>query len=225
MSSTKNAKGEQVTLPTNHPSADLTAEGLAQDFLWNMRFSLAKSDNRATERDCYKALALAVRDRIVDRWMATQDAYRAAKVRRVYYMSLEFLIGRLLGNNVINLGLEEQCREAMDSLGLDWNRLRDYEMDAGLGNGGLGRLAACYLDGLATDGYPATGYSILYEYGIFCQTVLDFLIIALTIFWAVRLVCKLRVKKEEPAPPPPAPAPTPEDILLLREIRDALKTK
>ena len=171
MATIKNPKTESVTLPENHPSADMSAAGLAQDFLWNMRFSLAKSGDRATERDCYKALALAVRDRIVDRWMATQDAYRAAKVRRCYYLSLEFLIGRLLGNNVINLGLEDQCREAMDSLGLDWNRLRDYEMDAGLGNGGLGRLAACFLDSLATLNLPATGYGLRYDYGIFRQRI------------------------------------------------------
>ena len=166
-------KAAKVVLPGNHPSAEFTAEGLAQDFLWNMRFSLAKSGDRATERDCYKALAYAVRDRLVDRWMATQDAYRAAKVRRVYYLSLEFLIGRLLGNNVINLGLEQQCREAMDSLGLDWNRLRDYEMDAGLGNGGLGRLAACFMDSLATLNLPATGYGLRYDYGIFRQRIVN----------------------------------------------------
>ena len=170
---TKDKTTDKVVLPGNHPSAEFTAEGLAQDFLWNMRFSLAKSGDRATERDCYKALAYAVRDRIVDRWMATQDAYRAAKVRRVYYLSLEFLIGRLLGNNVINLGLEQQCREAMDSLGLDWNRLRDYEMDAGLGNGGLGRLAACFMDSLATLDLPATGYGLRYDYGIFRQRIVN----------------------------------------------------
>ena len=165
------ATPSSVTLPSQHPTAEMTADGLAQDFLWNMRFNLAKSGDRATERDCYKALALAVRDRIVDRWMATQDAYRAAKVRRVYYLSLEFLIGRLLGNNVINLRMEEQCRKAMDSIGLDWNRLRDYEMDAGLGNGGLGRLAACFLDSLATLNLPATGYGLRYDYGIFRQRI------------------------------------------------------
>lgn len=156
-----------------HPSIELTAEGLAQDFLWNMRFTIAKSDARATDRDRYQALALAVRDRIVDRWMATQDACRTAKVKRVYYLSLEFLIGRLLGNNVINLGLEDQCREAMELVGLDWNRLRDYEMDAGLGNGGLGRLAACFLDSLATLNLPAMGYGLRYDYGIFRQRIVN----------------------------------------------------
>ncbi|MEG1552217.1 MAG: glycogen/starch/alpha-glucan phosphorylase [Kiritimatiellia bacterium] len=173
MAATNPVKPDTVVLPTNHPTAEMTAQGLAQDFLWNMRFSLAKSGDRATERDCYKALAFAVRDRIVDRWMATQDAYRTAKVKRVYYLSLEFLIGRLLGNNVINLGMEAQCREAMDSLGLDWNRLRDYEMDAGLGNGGLGRLAACFLDSLATMNLPATGYGLRYNYGIFRQRIVQ----------------------------------------------------
>ncbi len=160
-------------LSSLHPSVDMTAKGLAEDFLWNMRFTLAKSDERATDRDRYQALALAVRDRIVDRWMATQDAYREAKVKRVYYLSLEFLIGRLLGNNVINLGIEETCREAMNLVGLDWNSLRDYEMDAGLGNGGLGRLAACFLDSLATLDLPSIGYGLRYNYGIFRQKIVN----------------------------------------------------
>ncbi len=167
------ATPSSINLAGAQTMVEHTAEGLAHDFLWNMRFTLAKSDDRATERDCYNALALAVRDRIVDRWMATQDAYRAAKVRRVYYLSLEFLIGRLLGNNVINLCMEEQCRKAMDAIGLDWNRLRDYEMDAGLGNGGLGRLAACFMDSLATLNLPATGYGLRYNYGIFRQRIVS----------------------------------------------------
>ncbi len=162
-----------INLQSAQTKVEQTAEGLAHDFLWNMRFTLAKSDDRATERDCYNALALAVRDRIVDRWMATQDAYRSAKVRRVYYLSLEFLIGRLMGNNVINLCMEDQCRKAMDAIGLDWNRLRDYEMDAGLGNGGLGRLAACFMDSLATLNLPATGYGLRYDYGIFRQRIVN----------------------------------------------------
>jgi len=152
---------------------EMTAEGLCADFLWNLHYTLAKMDHRATERDHYHAFALAVRDRIVDRWMESQSAFRDAKVRRVYYLSLEFLIGRMLGNNVGALKMEPICREAMASVGLDWNRLRDYEMDAGLGNGGLGRLAACFLDSMSTLNLPCMGYGLRYNYGIFRQHIVN----------------------------------------------------
>ena len=99
--------------------------------------------------------------------------YYLNDAKRVYYLSLEFLIGRLLGNNVINLKMEDLCRDALAQLDLDWKDLRDYEVDAGLGNGGLGRLAACFLDSMATLELPAYGYGIRYEYGIFNQHVVD----------------------------------------------------
>lgn len=151
----------------------MSSDGLLEDFQWHLRYSLAKDQFTSTDRDRYLALANSVRDRIVERWIVTQQVYQQQNVKRLYYLSLEFLMGRLLGNNVINLKMEDQCREAMAHIGLDWNKLRDYEVDAGLGNGGLGRLAACFLDSLATLRYPGTGYGLRYDYGIFKQRVVN----------------------------------------------------
>jgi starch phosphorylase len=149
----------------------MTVESLKEDFEHHLRYTLTKDGFTATERDCYYALALAVRDRLIERWMATQQTHHRQNVKRVYYLSLEFLIGRLLGNNVINLKIEDLCRKAMQEQGLDWNKLRNYESDAGLGNGGLGRLAACFLESLSTLGYPAIGYGLRYDFGIFNQRI------------------------------------------------------
>ncbi|HVP91908.1 MAG TPA: glycogen/starch/alpha-glucan phosphorylase [Terriglobales bacterium] len=149
----------------------MTVEGLKDDFEHHLRYTLAKDSYSATERDCYYALALAVRDRLIERWMATQQTHHRRNVKRVYYLSLEFLIGRLLGNNVINLKMEDVCREALQEAGLDWNALRNHENDAGLGNGGLGRLAACFLESLSTLKYPAIGYGLRYDFGIFNQRI------------------------------------------------------
>ncbi len=149
----------------------MTADGIRQDFAWHLRYSLAKAEETATDRDRYVALAQSIRDRLVERWIQTQEAYHRKNVKRIHYLSLEFLMGRLLGNNVINLRLEEACKEALADIGIDWNMLRDFESDAGLGNGGLGRLAACFLDSMATMGLPAVGYGLRYDYGIFRQQI------------------------------------------------------
>ena len=151
----------------------MTPESLREDFDWHLRYTLAKDRAHATELDCYTALALSVRDRLVERWIVTQGEYSRKGVKRIAYLSLEFLMGRLLGNNVISLGLEDVCAKALADLGIDWNRLRDLEADAGLGNGGLGRLAACFLDSMATMGIAAIGYGLRYDYGIFKQTIRD----------------------------------------------------
>jgi glycogen phosphorylase len=148
-------------------------EGLRQDFERHLRRTLAKDRYTATDRDRYYALALTVRDRLIERWIATQQTHHKRNVKRIYYLSLEFLIGRLLGNNVINLKLEDGCRDAMAQLGLDWELLRDREVDAGLGNGGLGRLAACFLDSMATLNLPAIGYGLRYDFGIFNQRIMN----------------------------------------------------
>jgi starch phosphorylase len=148
-------------------------ESLKQDFEHHLRRTLAKDHYTATDRDRYFALALTVRDRLVDQWIATQQTHHDENVKRIYYLSLEFLMGRLLGNNVINLNLEDSCRAAMSDLGLDWDTLRGCEVDAGLGNGGLGRLAACFLDSMATLGLPAVGYGLRYDFGIFNQKIVD----------------------------------------------------
>ena len=150
-----------------------SVEGLKEDFAWHLRYTVAKSEENATDRDHYTAFANAVRDRIVERWINTQEVYHKENTRRVYYLSLEFLMGRLLGNNVINLKADQDCREALKDYGIDWNDLRDYETDAGLGNGGLGRLAACYLDSMATLDLAGMGYGLRYDYGIFRQKIVN----------------------------------------------------
>ena len=150
-----------------------TAEAIRQGFLRHLKYTLAKDEYSATDHDRYYALALAVRDHLAERWLATSVAYHKQHVKRAYYLSMEYLMGRVMGNNVINLGLEEPVREAMRSLGLSWDALRDVERDAGLGNGGLGRLAACFLDSLATLQLPGYGYGVRYDYGIFRQTIRD----------------------------------------------------
>ena len=150
---------------------EMSVEGLKEDFSWHLRYSLAKGDSRATDRDRYKAFATAVRDRLVERWISTQEEYARQNTKRVYYLSLEFLIGRLLGNNVINLKADQLCRDALKEYGINWNDLRDYETDAGLGNGGLGRLAACYLDSMSTLDLAGMGYGLRYDYGIFRQKI------------------------------------------------------
>ena len=152
---------------------EMTAESLFEDFCWHLRYTLAKDRFNATDLDRYMALAWSVRDRLIERWSLTRQTHRGRNVKRVYYLSLEFLIGRLLGNNVINLQMEEMVRQAMSEAGLDWNDLRDHEMDAGLGNGGLGRLAACFLDSMSTLKLPAMGYGLRYNYGIFKQRIVN----------------------------------------------------
>jgi starch phosphorylase len=149
------------------------ADRLRAHFEHHLRYSLAKDRYTATNQDRYYALAQTVRDRLIERWITTQQAHHKRRVKRLYYLSLEFLIGRLLGSNVSNLQLEETCRSALARLGLDWNVLRDLEADAGLGNGGLGRLAACFLDSLATLDYPAVGYGLRYDFGIFNQRIVN----------------------------------------------------
>ena len=146
-------------------------ESIKADFTSHLKHTLARDRYTATSHDRYLALALATRDRLIERWIQTQQTHHKRQVKRVYYLSLEYLTGRSLGNNVINLGMEPAVQQAMDDLGLDWIELRDEEVDAGLGNGGLGRLAACFLESLATMQIPAMGYGLRYDYGIFRQTV------------------------------------------------------
>ena len=164
---------EKKRVKTTDRRVDMSVQGLKEDFAWHLRYSLAKGDTRVTDRDQYTAFANAVRDRIVERWISTQEEYGRQNTKRVYYMSLEFLIGRLLGNNVINLKADRLCHDALKDFGIDWNDLRDYESDAGLGNGGLGRLAACYLDSMSTLDLAGMGYGIRYDYGIFKQRIVN----------------------------------------------------
>jgi starch phosphorylase len=163
------SKALELELGIVAEQSGMDADSLLRSFLFHLGCTLAKDQYTATNQDRYQALALAVRDRLVGRWITTQQGYHKQNVKRICYLSLEFLIGRAMGNNVINLLLEDTCREAMTRLGLDWDVLRDVETDAALGNGGLGRLAACFLDSMATLKLPAIGYGIRYDYGIFKQ--------------------------------------------------------
>jgi starch phosphorylase len=149
------------------------AESIKGGFAHNLKYALANTRKNSTRHDLYLALAMTVRDKLIDRWHETREKRIEIKGKRAYYLSLEFLIGRAMGNNVINLGLEGAVRRACEDLGLNWDQLREEELDAGLGNGGLGRLAACFLDSLATLEYPAIGYGLRYDYGIFRQRIVN----------------------------------------------------
>jgi starch phosphorylase len=156
-----------------HQKTAMTVDALAQSFLDNLFFVQGRSMERATVNDLYMALAHTVRDRLVERWIQTVKNYQAQDVRVVCYLSAEFLTGPHLANNLINLGIYDETEEAMRRLGLDLNVLIEQEEEPGLGNGGLGRLASCFMDSLATLDVPAIGYGIRYEYGIFDQEIRD----------------------------------------------------
>jgi starch phosphorylase len=150
---------------------EMDTGAFARSLKEHIEYSQAKDEKSVRMRDWYEALGRAARDRMLDRWNRTQRGYYRPETRRVYYLSLEFLIGRLLRDALVNLGAYDAAREAMAKYGLDIESVLDEEWDAGLGNGGLGRLAACFLDSMATLGLPAMGYGIRYEYGIFRQRI------------------------------------------------------
>ena len=137
----------------------------------HVRYSLGKEWQHLSGPELFRAVAFAVRDQLVDRMLATEARYRQAQAKRLYYLSIEFLMGRSLSNNLYNLGLFTLCQEALRDLGVDLTMVEESERDAALGNGGLGRLAACFLDSLATLDMPGYGYGIHYEYGLFQQEI------------------------------------------------------
>ena len=149
------------------------APALLHSFTNHLLYSLAKDQYSATARDRFMSLALTVRDRVTERWMSTQQRYYKKDAKRIYYLSAEFLMGRALSNNLINLGMYETAREAMKMINVDLADVLEQEVDAGLGNGGLGRLAACFLDSMATLSIPGYGYGIRYEFGMFEQEIKD----------------------------------------------------
>ncbi len=148
-------------------------EIIKDSFKRHLTRSLAKRPEKASDLDRYQALALSIRDLMVEKWLATKDVYEKEKSKTVCYISLEFLIGRTIGNAMINLGIYDAAKEAMAELGFEVEELREQEVDAGLGNGGLGRLAACFLDSMATLELPSYGYGIRYDFGIFKQLIVD----------------------------------------------------
>ncbi|HMA76527.1 MAG TPA: glycogen/starch/alpha-glucan family phosphorylase, partial [Candidatus Krumholzibacteriaceae bacterium] len=144
---------------------------LKYSFADHLEYSLSKDKFTATTRDLYYSLALSVRDRMIEQWINTQQQYHDNDVKRIYYLSAEYLIGRALTNNLINLDMYENAKMAMADLNLDLLELAEEEIEPGLGNGGLGRLAACFLDSMATLEIPSHGYGIRYEFGIFRQII------------------------------------------------------
>jgi starch phosphorylase len=144
---------------------------LRQSILRHVTYSLGTSLDQLAPRGRFQAVALATRDRMIEQMLQTEQRYRQADAKRLYYLSMEFLIGRSLHNNLVNLGLLEHCQAVMTELGIDLNEVEESEVDAALGNGGLGRLAACFLDSMATLGLPGFGYGINYAYGLFKQEI------------------------------------------------------
>ena len=148
-------------------------EMFKRSVLYNVKTLFRKDISEATKQQIFQAVSYAVKDSIMDAWIATQKAYDKQDPKTVYYMSMEFLMGRALGNNLINLTYYDEVKEVLEELGCDINVIEDEEPDAALGNGGLGRLAACFLDSLATLGYSAYGCGIRYRYGMFKQKIVD----------------------------------------------------
>jgi len=171
--STRQEKQSQRITPSTNPFKSNDVSALKNSFVNQLEYSLAKDEYSATPHDLFRALALTVRDRLVERWIETQQTYYKKPSKRIYYLSLEFLMGRMLSNAIINLGLENSVTQALLEEGYTLEELQEREFDAGLGNGGLGRLAACFMDSMATLGFPSYGYGIRYEYGIFFQRIRD----------------------------------------------------
>ena len=153
--------------------SDFDKESFKKEVAKNVKTLYRKSIDEATNQQVFQAVCYAVKDDIIDRWIATHKEYEKKNAKTVYYLSMEFLMGRALGNNLINLTYYDSVKEALAELGFDLNFIEDQEPDAALGNGGLGRLAACFLDSLATLGYPAYGCGIRYKYGMFKQGIKD----------------------------------------------------
>jgi starch phosphorylase len=155
------------------PAEDEDVAALRSSVIAKLTYAVGRDPIVATDRDWFMATALAVRDHALERWMASARTNYVSKSKRVYYLSLEFLIGRLLHDSLNNLGLVERMRAALAELGVDYDKLRDIEHDAALGNGGLGRLAACFMESMATLGIAAHGYGIRYNHGMFRQVIRD----------------------------------------------------
>jgi len=158
---------------TDLPPLGMDVFDLVEDFRRYYTYTLGRDRHSRSAHYAYQALVLILRDRLMERWKSTRYAYEGSDCKHAYYLSLEFLIGRTLGNATLNLGLDETSVLALQCLGLQLEELAEAEHDAGLGNGGLGRLAACFLDSCATLQLPVTGYGIRYEYGMFRQLIID----------------------------------------------------
>jgi len=170
---TNRPENSQTTSELENCRTGLSIEALTQGFKDHLLYSQGRPIELATVNDFYMALAYTVRDRLQQRWISSIEAYRKSNARIVCYLSAEFLVGPQLANNLINLGIYEKVKKTYESAGLNWEEMLEQEPEPGLGNGGLGRLAACFLDSLSTLEIPAIGYGIRYEFGIFQQMIRD----------------------------------------------------
>ncbi|MGM3160993.1 glycogen phosphorylase [Dickeya undicola] len=159
--------------PFIYNSPTLSVDALKHSIAYKLMFTVGKDPSIASKHDWLNAAVLAVRDRMVERWLRSSRAQLSQDVRQVYYLSMEFLLGRTLSNALLAMGMFDDLKDALDAMGLDLNELLEEEDDPALGNGGLGRLAACFLDSLATMALPGRGYGIRYEYGMFKQNIVD----------------------------------------------------
>ncbi|MEI7868999.1 MAG: glycogen/starch/alpha-glucan phosphorylase [Candidatus Methylumidiphilus sp.] len=173
MTATASKSNPIPTAEHEHVRTGTSPDALKAAFLDNLNYDVGRPLEVSSAEDCYQAIALSVRDRIMQRWVKQVELLNTPDIRQVSYLSAEFLVGPHLGNDLLNLGITENARQALAELDLDLEQFVGLEEEPGLGNGGLGRLAACYLDSLATLGYPATGYGIRYEFGIFDQIIKD----------------------------------------------------
>src|SRR5579883_520191 len=162
-----------MTLFPNRPASYQDREHLKSAVEHYLRYTLARPYASPAPRELLHPLSLAIRDLLIDGMLNTEARYRASGAKRLYYFSMEFLMGRTLGDNLCNLQINEICREILLEWGVDLDQVLDHELDTGLGNGGLGRLAACFLESLATLGMPGFGYGIDYEYGLFTQEIIN----------------------------------------------------
>ena len=164
---------KKVKEPVQKPALTFDKDLFKRSVLYNVKTLYRKTLEEASQQQIFQAVAYAIKDAVVDNWLNSQKEFEKQDPKMVYYLSMEFLMGRALGNNIINLQAYKPVKEAMEELGLDLNVVEDQEPDAALGNGGLGRLAACFLDSLATLGYAAYGCGIRYRYGMFKQEIMD----------------------------------------------------
>ena len=149
----------------------ISKEDIKEKLLNSLKVMYAKELPDATMNQKYEAFSKVIRDYISEGWLETNKQYREKKVKQVYYLSMEFLIGKLLERNLINLGIRDLCKEALADMGIDFGEIVEEEPDAGLGNGGLGRLAACFIDSLSSLELPGHGCGIRYKYGLFRQEI------------------------------------------------------
>ncbi len=166
-------KSQPKSTITLVPDLGMEVNDIVADFKRNYSHRLGRDQNCRSPHYAYEALSLVVSDRLIERWKDTYNAYRDQGCKRAYYLSMEFLMGRTLSNAMLNLGITDAVQKAMYEVGLDMEELIESEPDAGLGNGGLGRLAACFIDSCATLQLPVTGYGLRYEYGMFCQAIVN----------------------------------------------------